>query len=147
MPTDTNRLTREEMHRRGWLFEKVERFRPHSNTHRDLFGLFDYLALAPRQRIIVGIQSTTRAEAGRHRQKMLHEHTEALRQWLACGGAALLWGWYVGVEKPAGRSNHFRKPAGEFSPNKKLFLYEQELVSRDLWLKTGPDPILDAGSI
>ena len=62
---------------------------PMGGFRRDLFGLFDIIALTRGS--IVGIQSTSLKQAGPHRKTIMNE--PRLKTWMACGGKAELWLW------------------------------------------------------
>ena len=130
---NTDRHTRDECGRRGWEIWKVESYNSYTRRSIDLFNLFDYLAMVPKEGLLVGIQSTTRAEMGRHEHKMRKEYGKQLEMWLSCNCAAVLWGWYIGIEPPqkvAGKTNTYRKPPGKHHGNQTVFLHEEELVLR-----------------
>lgn len=76
----------------GWKADIVERRR--GPTSKDLFGLFDVVALAPdREPIsgVLGIQCTTSAHLRERIRKMLGQ--SALAWWLRRGNGAWAVGW------------------------------------------------------
>ena len=138
MPLNTDFYTREEMGRRGWMWGKVEHYNHATGKKNDLWGLFDFLAMCPKEQLCVGIQSTTRDGLKKHQNKMEGEGRDALNLWLSCGNAVLLWGWYIGTNgkvAPGGRrrSNVYKKPPGDWHGNKTVFLWEEELVLREVY--------------
>jgi hypothetical protein len=68
---------------------------PGGGVRRDLFGLFDIVAI--RGGKIVGIQTTSRAGKSAHVETMFSN--EALAPWLEAGALAELWLWQ---KKPMG---------------------------------------------
>lgn len=110
--------TREELKRRGWDSQIVERWNPHARRRVDLFGLFDIVALRPLRDWavvieeypmgsapdwlmdstlpprILGIQVCRGGSGGdvaEHRTKMLAN--PLLAKWIECGGVAEMWSW------------------------------------------------------
>jgi hypothetical protein len=88
---------------RGWIAEKVEQRIPTLNVTRDFAGGVDIIAfrgeLAEEGVLsirmlpgaIVGVQTTTQANVGARRTKMLAE--PRLRTWLEAGGQLWIHGW------------------------------------------------------
>ena len=90
MPLNTDFYTREEMGRRGWMWGKVEHYNHATGKKNDLWGLFDFLAMCPKEQLCAGIQSTTRDGLKKHQNKMEGEGRDALNLWLSCGNAVPL---------------------------------------------------------
>ena len=69
MTPSPDALTTRECGRLGWMVEKVETWQTHALRRKDLFTIFDYLAVTP-EGVIVLIQTTTRGNASSRRRKM-----------------------------------------------------------------------------
>lgn len=84
-----------ELRSRGLLCDVVERFIKRGKLHgirRDLFNIIDVIALDP-ERGIIGVQCFGASGMTEHRTKILDEHQDKTRMWLACTGKLELWGW------------------------------------------------------
>ena len=79
------------LRKEGWVCQLVEVWNPYSRKRQDLFGWFDVLAFRRPGDGILGIQSTTGANAGARLRKA--ELLPGLAGWLAAGGRAELWSW------------------------------------------------------
>ena len=86
---------------RGYSFKATtveSRFEVHSeawankwhNPRKDVWGIFDILAMRPDQGIIA-IQATDAADTYKHRVKMLKG--DVLETWIRSGGRAQIWHW------------------------------------------------------
>lgn len=89
--------TLRELRKQGRLVDVVERWivspkHPGGGFRKDLFGFVDLIVLDPEQGI-VGIQSCGQDFAGHFRKITDSECTEAVVEWLQCGGRLELWGW------------------------------------------------------
>jgi hypothetical protein len=88
------RLTLEHCRKMGArTLQTVEHRNPHTNTTVDLFGFIDVLVVVPNTGIL-GIQATSTPNITSRIKKACDEdHIDALRDWLAAGGAFEVWGW------------------------------------------------------
>ena len=94
----------------GRLCAVAEKWNPHVGPYgirQDLFGWIDVIALDP-QRGIVGIQSCGQSFAEHLRKLLDSDCTEALLEWLRCGGHAELWGWRKVKLKRGGKAQVWR---------------------------------------
>ena len=109
-PIKTSALTKKNLESRGWIIDKCEQRlaippmkggkpNPFANVTRDLFGMFDFIGIAPiAERIetfqrIVGIQVTSN-QGGNHaarRQKILDNPIH--KKWKEAGGLILIHSW------------------------------------------------------
>ena len=82
---------------RGWMAAMVERWNPYVKIRQDLFGLFDIIALGPRDvvpgfgRNIWGVQCTSNDSVAKHIEKM--RRSPNYSEWLNRGGRILVVGW------------------------------------------------------
>lgn len=90
-PANVGTKTCEVMRLRGFLIEACQVWNSWSGTRKDLFGLFDYMAVHPEARGIVGVQTSTMTNLSGHVRKA-HEQP-ALVPWLASGGRFVLHMW------------------------------------------------------
>jgi hypothetical protein len=97
MPRSPTALTLDHLRRHGFTVDIAERWVPRANIRRDLFGLFDLVALDSREPGIVGVQVTTVGHMADRLRKIQARPELAL--WLRCGGRA----WVVGWKKQGGR--------------------------------------------
>jgi len=65
----TDALTARECGRLGWIMDKVETWQTHALRRKDLFRVFDQLAVTP-EGVVVFIQTTTRGNASSRRKKI-----------------------------------------------------------------------------
>jgi hypothetical protein len=90
-------LTLNHLRRHGYVADVVERWLPHTNRRRDLFGCIDIVAVDRREPGIVGVQATSlpnvAARLGKARAR------PELAVWLRAGGRFEVWGW---VRRPGG---------------------------------------------
>ena len=103
--TPTQR-TLKALRARGLTCAIVERWNPHVRIRQDLYGWIDILAIGPEAGII-GVQSTGQDFAG-HLRKLRGERVEKVREWLAAGGKAELWGWRKLKVKRGGKAMVWR---------------------------------------
>lgn len=95
-PTPLSRRALDEMRKRGWTAQVVEKWNSHAKVRIDLFGVIDIVAIAPpdeqhdRPRI-VGIQVTDGTSHSKHRDKIVAE-PRAL-EWFKAGGRLELWSY------------------------------------------------------
>lgn len=75
----------------GWECGIVERWIPGANIRRDLFNIIDILAMLGDR--LVGVQSTSWAQRTPHLNKIMVEHGNATRAWLATGNELWLISW------------------------------------------------------
>jgi hypothetical protein len=75
----------------GWTVEKVEQRLPIPDRFvtRDLFNFIDLIAIDGKR--IMGVQTTTMANASKHREKIVA--LPAYQLWKASGGVVLLHLW------------------------------------------------------
>ena len=84
-------LTARECGRLGWMVEKVETWQTHALRRKDLFRVFDYLAVTPEGDVVF-IQTTTRTNASSRRRKM--QSSSVLPRLLKNPNAKVeLWTW------------------------------------------------------
>lgn len=83
-------LTLRRLRADGALADVCERWVPKVMVRRDLFGLFDVIALDDFSGVL-GIQATTEAHAADRVRKM--RASPVLARWLARGNRAEVWGW------------------------------------------------------
>ncbi len=83
--------TLQQLRARGWTADVAERWIPHANIRRDLFGCIDLVAVHPREAGVLGVQATTAGNiaARLHKARCL----PALRIWLTSGNHFQVWGW------------------------------------------------------
>lgn len=94
MASSNTQRTLDRLRKDGAIVDVVEKWinvpkHPGGGIRRDLFGVFDILALLRGS--IVGIQSTGHTNRSEHLAKMLAE--PRLADWIRCGGKAELWAW------------------------------------------------------
>jgi hypothetical protein len=75
----------------GYVVDSVERWIPGANIRKDLYGLFDLVALHPAHVGVLGIQVTSRSNAASRRTKMQEQGHLSL--WLRTGNRAHLHSW------------------------------------------------------
>lgn len=83
--------TLERLRRDGYLAGVVEISLPRCHIHRDLFGIFDILAVRGDVQGCLAIQTTSASNHAARRRKMLAEPN--LRIWLQAGNHAEVWSW------------------------------------------------------
>jgi hypothetical protein len=77
-----------EVHSKAWADK-------YKNPRRDVFGIFDIIAMRPDQGIFA-IQATDAQDTYKHRAKMLKGNT--LQMWIESGGRAQIWQWGRGLK-------------------------------------------------
>ncbi len=83
----------------GWIVDKCERRIPHCFITKDLFGMFDLMAMSP-SRGIMGVQVTAGASTSNFHKRVDKIKAEARHAiWLAAGGRIRVMSW----EKRAGQ--------------------------------------------
>lgn len=113
--------TLKEYRNKGYLADICERFLPAGpsrayGNRKDLFGLFDLIAVGGPEGRIIGVQCFTTAWT-EHERKMLEEEA-ALRVWLESGGKAVLWGWRKLKVKRGGKAVRWMPRVKEVMWNK-----------------------------
>lgn len=76
----------------GFLAGIVERRLPHAFTTIDLFGFIDIVALDGKPGLL-GVQTTSQANAAARVTKIREECWEAASRWLAAGNRIVVHGW------------------------------------------------------
>jgi hypothetical protein len=91
-------MTLEELRKRGWTAQVVERRMPRTFTTVDLFGVIDLVAIVPQAAVgyasggaILGIQATTGPHHANRRSKILAE--PRAKEWVEAGGRLEIWTW------------------------------------------------------
>lgn len=69
----------------------VERWIPRANIRKDLFGVFDLVALEPGGSGVVGVQVTTYKNVSSRVKKI--RASEHIDRWFECGNRVEVWGW------------------------------------------------------
>jgi hypothetical protein len=77
----------------GYLADVTERWIPHRNIRRDLFGIGDVLAVHPARQEFLLIQATTAAHVGDRLARVKGKRRPELTSWLQAGGRFECWGW------------------------------------------------------
>jgi hypothetical protein len=75
----------------GYVADVVERWLPHANVRRDLFGCIDLIAVHALERGVLAVQCTTRGHVSDRLAKA--RGRPELRTWLAAGNRLEVWGW------------------------------------------------------
>jgi hypothetical protein len=76
----------------GFVVAVVEKWLPHVNRRRDLFGFADLLAVHRVERGVLLVQATTKANVAARLTKA--KAKPELAVWLRNGGRFEVWGWY-----------------------------------------------------
>jgi len=76
----------------GYTADICERWVPHTQHRRDLFGFGDIIAVRPGAREFLIVQATTAAHVAHRLAKA--QKLPALAAWLRAGGAFEVWGWF-----------------------------------------------------
>ena len=79
------------LRRLGFIADVCERWLPHVNRRRDLFGLGDVIAFPPRDKLVLIVQATSLAHVG-DRLARITQRPE-LAPLLKAGVAVEVWGW------------------------------------------------------
>lgn len=75
----------------GCEVDRTEWWNPFAHKKRDLFNLFDLLAIDTRQDTIIGVQVTSRDHISHRRNKILASHQAFV--WMKAGGYIHIHGW------------------------------------------------------
>ena len=86
-----------ELRRLGYAADVVERWIPSARIRKDLFGIFDIVAITPEG--LLGIQCTSGSNHASRATKM--RESETLPKWLAAGARAEVWSWAKQGERGA----------------------------------------------
>jgi hypothetical protein len=99
----------EEYREQGYLVGKVEFFNTFAKPFGkrvDLFHIIDLLAIKPG--IILGVQSTSKAQISAHKKKCLVKERINLQSWLEAGGKFVIIGWYKKKKKKSRKLWHYK---------------------------------------
>lgn len=88
---ESDRTNAELLRAEGYLAAVVERWIPHADLRADLFGFADVLAVHPRDRLFLLVQTTTTDNLASRVAKVQRRPETAL--WLRAGGRVELHGW------------------------------------------------------
>jgi hypothetical protein len=81
------------LRRSGYVADVAERFLPHVNRKRDLFGFADVVAVRRGEPGAPAVQATTRAHVADQLRRC--QARPELRTWLAAGNRFEVWGWQL----------------------------------------------------
>jgi hypothetical protein len=81
------------LRREGYLVDVVERRVPFTFVTKDLFGIFDAVAISKEHVGVLGVQVTSAANRADRRQKLTA--SPALGVWCAAGNRAELHAWWL----------------------------------------------------
>jgi hypothetical protein len=84
-------LTLVHLRRSGYLADVAEKWVPHANRRRDLFGFIDIIGLDRREPGILAVQCTSLAHVADRLAKA--RGRPELAAWLRAGGRFEVWGW------------------------------------------------------
>lgn len=76
----------------GHIADVTERWIPHANKRRDLFGIIDLVAVRRGEQGVLGVQATSLSNVSARLKKA--KGRPELRTWLAAGNRFAVWGWY-----------------------------------------------------
>jgi hypothetical protein len=79
------------LRRLGFIADVCERWLPHVNRRRDLFGVGDVIAFHPRDKIVLIVQATSLAHVGDRIARISRRPELALL--LRAGVTVEVWGW------------------------------------------------------
>jgi hypothetical protein len=79
------------LRRLGFIADVCERWLPHVNRRRDLFGIGDVFAFHPRDKMVLKVQATSLAHAGDRLVRITQRPELALL--LRAGVGVEIWGW------------------------------------------------------
>lgn len=88
----TVQRTLEALRKQGLFVTVASWWNPFSRTRKDLFGIFDLLAIDPVNRRTIGVQVTTKAAASAHRKKI--KESEGFALWQDVGNEIWLISWW-----------------------------------------------------
>lgn len=88
--------TLDELRKRGWIAQVVERWNQHAHVRVDLFGVIDLVAIAfdskpVTETFILGIQACAGGDHANRRDKIIAE--PRAKAWVDAGGRLELWSW------------------------------------------------------
>jgi hypothetical protein len=86
----SNMMTVEFLQKRGFLAETVEKIIPRCNKRRDLYNMYDVVAVKPGEGVLF-IQATTKNGLGEHRTALLGK--PGLEFCLRSASRVQLWSW------------------------------------------------------
>lgn len=101
-------MTLRYLREQGLMVDKCECFNPYAGKfgkRKDLFGIFDLIALAPDE--IIGVQSTSGNCHSQHRKKILEEEIENAIAWQKAGGKIWLLSWSKKLLKRGGKARRW----------------------------------------
>lgn len=79
------------LRKQGYVCDIVERYNSFSKTRKDLFGMFDIIAIHPEAKGVLGVQTTSTGNmTARVKKCQANEH---LPLWLLTGNEAVVHGW------------------------------------------------------
>ena len=93
--TSPTQRTIDELAKRGYMAEVVERWIPKTKVRKDLFGFIDILAVNPHRFLsgCLGIQVTTSSNLAARFKKICGPCAEQALNWLTAGNRIEVWGW------------------------------------------------------
>lgn len=111
-PINASALSVDELRKRGYTAEVVERYNAHTRRRHDLFGFIDILAIHPEHGFLA-IQATSGQHGASHVHKIMdpdraktdkeraaaEKRVAAAETWLAAGGKLEIWAWRRVQEK------------------------------------------------
>lgn len=80
-----------EMRKRGYVCEITEHFNFYTKRKKDLFGMFDFVALHPDIPGMLGVQTTSRGNMNARIKKL--QANPILALWCRAGLDAVVHGW------------------------------------------------------
>lgn len=98
--------TLQELRKQGYMVGIVERFNRFGGkfgVRQDLYNLFDLMACKEGFGI-VGVQCGTGSGHQAHKRKIIEEHKENTKKWLASGGRIQIWSWRKLKKKRGGKA-------------------------------------------
>lgn len=87
--------TLKELRHQGRLCDICEKWNPFGGPHgvrKDLFYIFDVIALDP-ERGIIGVQCCAGSGHAAHKRKITEERNQEAYEWLRCGGKIEIYSW------------------------------------------------------
>jgi len=88
--TPTQR-TLQELRRRGYVAQVVERWNAFAKIRQDLFGFIDIVAVKSNENGVLGVQATSTGNVPSRIQKA--SLSPNLSVWLQAGNRFAVWGW------------------------------------------------------
>ena len=92
LPKVPNTLSREWCESLGWTVDHCDRWIPGTMVTKDLFGMFDLVALSKQGTGIIGIQATGERNNARKRMRKIAEN-EAAGEWIKNSGTIAVHSW------------------------------------------------------